>query len=507
MASELAALLYETTLATSAAVLLVLLLRGPVRRGFGAGAAYALWWLVPAALVAVLLPAAAEPVVPPLGDAIAFTANLPRAEAVSAVADRSIDGLAAAWVVGVMTMLLAMAWRQGRFVAGLGPLQRTPDGHLRSVATRGLPAVIGLRPRIVLPGDFEQRYTAPERDLVLAHERVHLRRGDVPVCALAALLRALFWFNPLLHLAASRFRSDQEFACDAAVLRRHPDPRRAYGEALLNAKLAGDPLPFGCHWYGTHPLKERFAMIVRTQPSTRRHLAGLALGTLLALATAATAWATQPAPVAKIPPGKIALDVAFKVDDDEGYARVATLVLAPGEAGREDFEHAGEPWESTWTVTPLADGTFDLAAKLVRDGEVVAEPRMILRDTAAIGVGQDDAEGAFHGIAVEVAVRLGPPAPGMAAVGIRGEVPAYPAAANEAGEGGVVMLELVVGTDGKVVDAQVLADGSTIAADSSIAQNTLAAARKWTLEPATKNGVAVQGTVRVPVRFEPDPVE
>ena len=67
------------------------------------------------------------------------------------------------------------------------------------------------------------------------------------------------------------------------------------------------------------------------------------------------------------------------------------------------------------------------------------------------------------------------------------------------------MLELVVGTDGKVVDAKVLADGSTVAVDSSIAQNTLAAARAWTLDPATENGVAVQGTVRVPVRFEPDP--
>ena len=118
MASELAALLYETTLATSAAVLLVLLLRGPVRRGFGAGAAYALWWLVPAALVAVLLPAAADPVVPPLGDAIAFTANLPRTEAVSAVAERSIGGLAAAWAS--VSWRCCWRWRGDRGVSSPG---------------------------------------------------------------------------------------------------------------------------------------------------------------------------------------------------------------------------------------------------------------------------------------------------------------------------------------------------------------------------------------------------
>ena len=42
MTADAAALLWETTLATSAATLLVLSLRVPVRRAFGAGAAYGL---------------------------------------------------------------------------------------------------------------------------------------------------------------------------------------------------------------------------------------------------------------------------------------------------------------------------------------------------------------------------------------------------------------------------------------------------------------------------------
>ena len=242
-------------------------------------------------------------------------------------------------------------------------------------------------------------------------------------------------------------------------------------------------------------------MIVRTQPSTRRHLAGLAVGTLLALATAATAWATQPASVAKIPPGKVAMDVAIAIDD--ATARTTTLVLSPGVAQDHDFVHDGRRWQTRWTVTPLADGTFDIGAKLVRDGETIAEPRLIARDTAAVKVG-DEVDGAFRGIAVDLALRLGPPAPGMAAVGIRGAVPAYPAEANSAGEGGTVMLEIVVGTEGEVVDAKVLEDGTTVATDSSIARNTLEAARQWTFQPAMEDGVAVQSMVRVPVRFEPD---
>ena len=51
--------LFEATLATSVAVLLVLALRRPLRAAFGARVAYGAWVLVPASLVAVLLPAAA----------------------------------------------------------------------------------------------------------------------------------------------------------------------------------------------------------------------------------------------------------------------------------------------------------------------------------------------------------------------------------------------------------------------------------------------------------------
>src|SRR5690606_16565588 len=59
MASEI---LIEATLAMTAGLLLVLVLRRLVRRLSGAAAAYALWALVPVTLLAVLLPAPVQPV-------------------------------------------------------------------------------------------------------------------------------------------------------------------------------------------------------------------------------------------------------------------------------------------------------------------------------------------------------------------------------------------------------------------------------------------------------------
>ena len=57
-ATELLQGLLEATVATSLATILVLGLRRPLRAAFGARTAYAAWALVPASLLAVLLPEA-----------------------------------------------------------------------------------------------------------------------------------------------------------------------------------------------------------------------------------------------------------------------------------------------------------------------------------------------------------------------------------------------------------------------------------------------------------------
>ncbi|RPE74807.1 M56 family metallopeptidase [Vulcaniibacterium tengchongense] len=60
-AAEALATLLESAAAASAATLLALALRRPLRRAFGAEVAYAAWALVPLAAWAVLLPTAAAP--------------------------------------------------------------------------------------------------------------------------------------------------------------------------------------------------------------------------------------------------------------------------------------------------------------------------------------------------------------------------------------------------------------------------------------------------------------
>src|SRR3546814_159199 len=110
-----------------------------------------------------------------------------------------------------------------------------------------------------------------------------------------AALRCVYWFIPLLWIAADRFRRDQELACNATVVARHPHARRAYGEAMLKTQLSAMPAPLACHWFGGHPLKERIAMLMHPIPGTRRTAVGLAIAGSVIAGTAYAAWAARPA--------------------------------------------------------------------------------------------------------------------------------------------------------------------------------------------------------------------
>src|SRR5687767_14814794 len=236
IAADLLAWLIETTAATTAAALLVLLLRAPARMLFGARVAYALWTLLPLSLLAVSLPAPVRDALLPVS---VLTAPYQIAHAVTIGAAQPLDATGGRsaiqwawplllWFAGGLACAALFARQQRRFVAGLGRLSRRDDDLLRAEHAACGPVVVGAwSPRIVLPADFDARYPAPESELVLAHERAHLARGDTRVNLVAVALRCTYWFNPLLHWAAARFRDDQEIPCDAIVLARHPQSRRA----------------------------------------------------------------------------------------------------------------------------------------------------------------------------------------------------------------------------------------------------------------------------------------
>jgi beta-lactamase regulating signal transducer with metallopeptidase domain len=266
----------EANLAASAAILLALALRKPAARRLGPHAAYSLWLVVPAALLATLLPARTIISDEPAAGMDAFISALPSA---------GTTALLLIWIAGAAATAAALIRRQQAFAADVRQ-------------GRAGPAVVGfLDPEIVLPADFRTRFTLAEQRLVLAHEEVHLDRHDTRINTAVAALRCLFWFNPLVHVGAQAMRTDQETSCDAAVIDRRPLARRLYAETLLKSELAARPLPAGCYWPAdpAHPLTTRIALLARPPaPEGLRLAAGFAI-TALAATAGYGAWTAQPA--------------------------------------------------------------------------------------------------------------------------------------------------------------------------------------------------------------------
>jgi hypothetical protein len=97
------------------------------------------------------------------------------------------------------------------------------------------PAIMGvLRPTLLLPSDA-LKLDDQQLRMVMLHELAHVRRWDIAVNWALVVIRAIHWWSPVYWLAAARFRSLREQACDAFVLRKvEGESSHNYGALLLS---------------------------------------------------------------------------------------------------------------------------------------------------------------------------------------------------------------------------------------------------------------------------------
>ena len=277
----------EMLVATALLMVVVLLLRRPVARLFGARAAYALW-LAPA--LRFLLPPVAPAIEAPFGWSEAGAAvamAIAMAPVESALPSSKL--LLWLWLGGAALFIVFHLIAYHRFLiaalAGATPVTQAgidDAAILSSDAVTG-PAASGLLVRrIFVPRDFVTAFSAEERRLAMWHEVLHHRRFDLWASAAALIALALHWFNPLAYAAHRAFRRDLELACDAHLLSRaDPSTRQAYARTILRCVARPVPLPI-CALTNNDDLKGRIAML-NAHHGLLRRLSGTACAALLAI--------------------------------------------------------------------------------------------------------------------------------------------------------------------------------------------------------------------------------
>ena len=319
--------LVDTLVVTAALMALVLVLRRPVARHFGAQVAYALWAIPLARLFMPPLTRTIEmPVSEPAApqNFVADNAMLPVADTAvpadampdpglvhSLLADADWFAIGVTvWLCGAAIFLIAQlsTYLQNRreLLEDAVEVARMDDIRVIEIAGIAGPFAFGLwRRYIALPIGFTRAYNPMERELALAHERSHHRAGDLWANFAALAMLSLHWFNPIAWMAWRAFRFDQEAACDARVLhRRSAAERVAYARAIAKA-ATGHTLAFASPLNPKEKIVERLKIMKQSETSRmRKWLGGGLIGTGLVTAMAMTAtvsYAVQPVGLPSLP--------------------------------------------------------------------------------------------------------------------------------------------------------------------------------------------------------------
>jgi beta-lactamase regulating signal transducer with metallopeptidase domain len=313
-------LLLKASWQAALVILLVLAARYALGRRWNPRWRHALWWLVVARLaLPFTIPSRVSlfnvfPVPGGVARAVDAAATLPP-EASNPLAAGAVTNPAAppqtgagvslwlwGWAAGALFMAVCLGtnhFRIHRRVAGRRPLLdepvlnlledcrermgvRTPVTLVETATVAG-PCLFGvLRPRLLLPPGFTRGFSPDELRYVFLHELGHVKRHDILLGWLTALLQILHWFNPLVWLAFSRMRVDRELACDALAL-SHAEERdnKPYGRTIVKLlENFGDSVrapSLAGILEDKQQMKERILMIAKFHKSNR----GLAVAALL----------------------------------------------------------------------------------------------------------------------------------------------------------------------------------------------------------------------------------
>ena len=186
------------------------------------------------------------------------------------------DGLALLWAAGASALLLRMLV-QLAVVCRLARRGRKVEWHgVRVLAVEGDNVPFSFFRWIFVQPD---RHSEGELEEILAHEQAHVRQWHSLDVVVSELLCCLFWFNPAVWLAKRCVRQNLEFLADRAVVHSGFD-RKNYQYHLLRLSY-GVNIGQIVNNFNVSPLKKRIMMMNKKKS---RHAGALKYALLLPVA-------------------------------------------------------------------------------------------------------------------------------------------------------------------------------------------------------------------------------
>jgi TonB family protein len=183
----------------------------------------------------------------------------------------ALHWIPAVWLLGAGVCLA----RLGASLARIGRIRKAAVPSLAAddvlISTDvAIPIAVGFRkPAIIIPKNLFETLAAADLERVIAHERAHVARHDVPGNLVQRLVEAILFFNPWVHFAGRNLGLEREAACDDWAVRKTGDPGEyAAFLATLARRICQTraPLATPSALGSRHELVERIARLAGSAP-------------------------------------------------------------------------------------------------------------------------------------------------------------------------------------------------------------------------------------------------
>jgi TonB family protein len=381
--------------------------------------------------------------------------------------------------------------------------------RLRTSAEIVVPFTRGvLRPAVLLPAEAEQ-WSRQQLEWVLAHELAHVRRNDYLTQLAAQLAGALFWFHPLVWLAAFAMRKERERACDDAVLSLG-HPAADYAEFLL--VLSRSLQPSNGAWSTSVAMAQSSQLEARMkalldpklnhQPlAASRALLITTLAVLLLLPVAAMRVAAKNA----------SGNISGTIHDPSGAVIPgASVTLVSGDQKVKIEGTSGADGTFKFAAIPPGGYRLEIACPgfaFTKSAELDLQSGGDLHQNITLDIGGVLEEVVVHGHKPAESPATPRPTPRRIRVGgnvqaahlISQVKPEYPEALQKQGIEGTVILRAVIGTSGQILSLSPFSDP-----EPALTKAAMDAVRQWKYTPTLLNGEPVEVETTITVGFRLD---